>query len=108
MASTNSKTAAEKPAAAETKPKRKQLTADERIAKIEAELEAAKTKAAAKVEKEINELLGQRTAKMGKLNELTLQVNELTAQLQAKGYTGDTAPAEVTQPEGTEPDDSEG
>ena len=65
----------------ESAPKRKMLTAEERVAKLEADLAAAKERAAAKADKRANEL----KSKIAKLKErrdrVNAQIDELETEL---------------------------
>jgi chromosome segregation ATPase len=82
--------AEKKPAAPKTeKAKRTVLTAAERIAKIEAELAAAKAKAAEAGAKKSAVLLEQRDKLIAKINELKTKVVDIEAELKSFGWNGD-------------------
>lgn len=74
---------------AEIKPKRKQLTPAERVAKIEAELRAAREKLEAKSKKQIEQLLEKRTALEARADKLIEQIHGIDAQLDDLGYIED-------------------
>lgn len=73
----------------EIKPKRKQLTPAERVAKIEAELRAAREKLEAKSKKQIEQLLEKRKTLLARAEKIDAQVNEIDNQLEDLGYTED-------------------
>lgn len=74
-------------------PKRKQLTADERIAKLEADLQAARDKAAAKQAKERGSLEEKKQSLVERRNKLNEQIAEIDAKL---GPDTDGFPDHVT------------
>lgn len=78
----------------EDKPKRKVLTAAERVAKLEAQLEAAREKAAAKDTKRIGTLTSRRDKLVERRNALDVQINEITEELQLLGAFDDGTPAD--------------
>lgn len=83
---------------------RVQLTPEQRIAKLEADLAAAREKAQAKNQKRIDVLLEQRAKLEAKHLDLNAKVDAIEAELTSLGYMAETqaeAPAEV-QPESTE------
>lgn len=95
MASNTTKKQDDKP-----KAKRTVLTPEQRIAKMEAELEAAREKAAAKSQKIVDTKLAERNKLDERIKDLQDKRDAITAELVANGYTGDIAPVEVEQPEG--------
>lgn len=85
------KTASTKPeAVAEDKPKRTMLTPEQRVAKLEAELAAARERAEKKANKAVNEAKDKRAKLVEKRNALDNQIAQLTATI------GDGGPAENT------------
>lgn len=78
--------------------KRTVLTPEERIAKMEADLQAAREKAAKKSQKIVETKLAERNKLDEKIKDLQDKRDAITAELVANGYTGDVAPAEVEQP----------
>lgn len=70
--------ATEKKAMAKTEAKRKMLTPAERVAKLEAELEAARKKAEAKANKAKTEATEKRAKLVEKRDALNAQIAELT------------------------------
>lgn len=75
------------------KPKRTRLTEAERIAKLEAELKAARDKAAAKERKQVAALQEQRTKLIAKAKEIEAKVTALEDQINELGGTIASAPA---------------
>lgn len=78
----------------EKKRERKVLTPAERIAKLEADLAAAKAKAEAKAKKQVEELKAKRGTLVVRRSELTTKIDALTVEIQALEGT-DTESAEV-------------
>lgn len=68
----------EKKAMAKAEAKRKMLTPAERVAKLEAELKAAREKAEAKANKAKTEATEKRAKLIAKRDELNTQIDELT------------------------------
>lgn len=100
MASNTTKKQAETKAEESTgeKKKRTVLTPEQRIAKMEADLEAARQRAAQKSQKIVDTKLAERNKLDEKIKDLQDKRDAITAELVANGYTGDVAPAEVEQP----------
>jgi hypothetical protein len=73
---------AETPESTEDKPKRKNLTAAERVAKLEADLEAARAKQAASADKRKNQLAEKREKVEEKINKLRLELAEIDRELE--------------------------
>ena len=73
----------------EIKPKRKRLTSAERVAKIEAELRAAREKLEAKSKKRIEQLLEKRAALKARAEKIDAQVEAIDAQLKELGHEDD-------------------
>jgi seryl-tRNA synthetase len=94
MATMPPKKKAASPAVAGDKPKRRVLTSAERIAKLEADLAAARERAAAGDKKKIDKLLAQRAKLIAKVEGLTKSIDELTEQLNLLGHfdDGDVSP----------------
>lgn len=65
------------------KPKRKQLTAAERVAKLEAELAAARERAEKKANKQRDELVAKRNSLGEKRDKLDQQIQEIERQLES-------------------------
>lgn len=83
------------------KVKRTVLTPEQRVAKLEAELAAAKAKAEARANKEANILLDRRASLMTRANEIAAKINDIDTQLSRLGY--DVPPTnEVTDMADTE------
>lgn len=81
----------EAPAKAEAeKPKRRNLTPAERIAKMEAELAATREKAEAANKKKVDALLEKRNGFTAKIAEIQTKVHEVNTELASLGYTGPT------------------
>lgn len=66
----------------EAKPKRKQLSPEERVAKLEAELAAARERAEKKANKQRTELQAKRDKLADKINGLQKQLDEIDKQLE--------------------------
>lgn len=81
----------------ETKIKRHMLTADERIARIEAELAAAKAKREAKGKVEINKLLDLNAKDLVKQAEAGERIKIRNLRLDELGYVAEPAPDNVKQ-----------
>jgi predicted nucleic acid-binding Zn-ribbon protein len=95
----NTKPEATEPKATEsTEPKRKVLTAEERVAKLEAELAAARKKAEAKANKAIDELQAKRKTLVEQIEERQTKVRAIDTQLEALGVDT-TAPVVEGKPE---------
>ena len=62
-------------------PKRRMLTPEERVARLEAELKAAREKAAAKSRKQADQLKEQRTKLVARRNEISDKIQAIDAQL---------------------------
>jgi len=75
--------ATQTPAAKQT---RKMLTPEERIKKLEADLEAARAKAAEKDAKRIDKLKEQRGVAVQKVNEAQAKLTAIDEELQLLGY----------------------
>jgi hypothetical protein len=78
-----------KEAAAPAEPKRKMLTPAERVAKLEADLAAAKKAAEAKANKQVGELKTKRQALVDQVSERQAKIRDIDAQLKELGV--DTA-----------------
>lgn len=78
------------------KRERKVLTAEERIAKLEADLATARAKAQAKADKANNELREKRAKLVAKRDELSAKIEEIDGQLQPPpaDTTGDDSTAD--------------
>ena len=87
------KKVAEQQATEAKKPTRKMLTPEERIKKLEADLEAARKKAAEKDAKKIDALKDKRGIQVQRVNEAQAKLKEIDDELQLLGYdvTGDNA-----------------
>lgn len=70
----------------EIKPKRKQLTPAERVAKIEAELRAARVRLEAESKKKIEQLLEKRIALIARAEKIEEQVEAIDSQLEDLGH----------------------
>lgn len=77
------------------KVKRTVLTPEERVAKLEAELAAAKAKAEARANKEANDLLERRQKVSIQINKLTAKIDDIDTQLSRLGY--DVPPTNVVE-----------
>lgn len=77
----------------EDKPKRKVLTAAERVAKLEAQLAAAREKAAEKDGKRIASLKTKRSKLAERRDALSKQISEIDEELQLLGDFDETAGA---------------
>lgn len=66
---------------------RRVLTPQERIAKLEADLKAAREKAAAKDQKKIDALKEKRGVQVQKVNEAQAKLTAIDEELQLLGYT---------------------
>lgn len=77
-----------KTAKAEAK-QRKMLTPAERVAKLEAELKAAREKAEAKAKVTIDALLGKRASLIEQINERKTKVESIEAELKELGHVID-------------------
>jgi uncharacterized coiled-coil DUF342 family protein len=102
MASNTTKKQAEAKSEGEKKVRR-QLTDAERVAKLEADLEAARNKAKVKAEKKANVLVEQRNALTAKIADLKAKVDAINLELDSLGHVDQPAedvPAEAGTPEG--------
>lgn len=87
MVTNTAKKQANSPAKAEAKkPGRKMLTPAERVAKLEADLKAAREAAAAKDAKKIDALKEKRGVLVQKVNEAQAKVRAIDEELQLLGY----------------------
>lgn len=77
------------------KAKRITLTPEQRVAKLEAELAAAKQKAEQRANKEANTLLDRRASLMKRANEITAKIDDIDTQLSRLGY--DVPPTTMIQ-----------
>lgn len=68
------------------KVKRTVLTPEQRVAKLEAELDAAKAKAEARANKEAKTLHDRRSSLMKRVNEITAKIDDIDTQLSRLGY----------------------
>jgi hypothetical protein len=68
------------------KVKRTMLTPEQRVAKLEAALEAAKVKAAAKENKVVNDLLDKRKKLTTRVAKLQADIDIIDSQLRSLGY----------------------
>ena len=121
MAGTTSKTAAASKPKAEAKstdePKRTRttLSPDEKVAKLEADLAAAREKAAEKKAKKHDELVEKRDKLQAKVDEQRKQIAELDEEIERTGPSGDPivpiddggALSQVSGEEPADEDDSE-
>lgn len=104
MADTAKKAAASKTTEAD-KPKRKMLTQAEKIAKLEADLEAARTAGAEKAKKKAVVLREQKAKLVAKIKDAQSKVDDIDAELDSYGMGDEplpTAPAEDETPKGDE------
>ena len=84
MGTTEEKGKAAAPAEAKSE-KRKMLTPEQKVAKLEAELKAAREKAAAKANAEITQLKERRSALVDQISERQAKVRDIDARLKELG-----------------------
>lgn len=105
MASNTTKKQAEAKPVEGDKPKRRNLTPAERIAKMEAELAATREKAEAANRKKAEALVEKRNALTAKVAELKAKVDEINLELDSLGHVDQPAEGDVAveaQSESTE------